>query len=221
MTPNEVLRLYLALKLHFTTEYDYFKYDGKLKYKVNYEKRRDKWQIAKLAKHPDPFGVLLANLVKDSKIWIGDISSPNGLKVYTDWKKRQDALGYYFCEEVRQFAEVAKEPATWYPVDGQHPLLLRRHLADKVSLDTMIIVFDVFHGLLDGLWGPDPEPVVPKIPHETGDEIQIGAFRSRAMSYDPVWLEVRHKMNKYKQFMKYDLKKFYRLFLQNINEDEE
>ena len=55
MTPYECYNEYLALKNHFTKpEYDYIKYQGKLRTKVDtFQKRKDRIFFEKLAKHED------------------------------------------------------------------------------------------------------------------------------------------------------------------------
>ena len=51
MTPEAAFQMFLALKLHFTTKYDYFKYNGKTRADVQgVQYRRDKWNYVKIAK---------------------------------------------------------------------------------------------------------------------------------------------------------------------------
>jgi hypothetical protein len=45
---------YLAIKRHFTTKYDYFKYNGKVNVsKESFESRRDAYQFQRLSKKKD------------------------------------------------------------------------------------------------------------------------------------------------------------------------
>ena len=54
MNEFDACQLYMALKLHFTTKYDYFKYNGKTKFTVaQFNKRKDKYQaLVRLSNHP-------------------------------------------------------------------------------------------------------------------------------------------------------------------------
>ena len=59
MTGFEVYKMYLALKLHFTSDtYDYFQYGGNAKAsQVSFDQRRDKFFFVKLSRsfHDDFF----------------------------------------------------------------------------------------------------------------------------------------------------------------------
>ena len=51
MTDYEAYTTYLALKLHFSTDYDFFRYNGKVSASPeSFKKRKEKYQFVKLAK---------------------------------------------------------------------------------------------------------------------------------------------------------------------------
>ena len=51
MTGFEAFTLYYTLKLHFTTDYDYFKYNGKSSVSIDaFEKRKEKYHFYKLSR---------------------------------------------------------------------------------------------------------------------------------------------------------------------------
>jgi hypothetical protein len=57
---------YLALKRHFTTDYDFFKYNGKVKSSQQaFENRKDKFFFYKLSKRKDAKEFILANVIAD------------------------------------------------------------------------------------------------------------------------------------------------------------
>jgi len=66
MSAFECYKEYVALKNHFTQKsYDYVKYNGKTSVKADsFNSRKDKIFFEKLAKHKDPKGFLIANLVR-------------------------------------------------------------------------------------------------------------------------------------------------------------
>jgi len=85
--------MYIALKRHFSSSYDYVKYNGKVNVSVaSLEKRRDKYSFTKLAKQPDPFGLAVANLFEDTSKWVGDLFDDESQRVYTSMKKRRETL---------------------------------------------------------------------------------------------------------------------------------
>ena len=64
MNAYEAFTTYMALKRHFTSDYDMFKYQGKLS-NTDYNKfetRRDKYQFHKLSKLKNPHDFVLANI---------------------------------------------------------------------------------------------------------------------------------------------------------------
>ena len=157
MTAYEVYKEYVALKQHFTSDYDYFKYGGKSSVKVkSFEARKDRIFFEKLAKHHDPKGVLLANVVKNPKVWIRDISySDKG--VYEDWAKRLQSMSYTFKQELNQLDDDFNE--NFVVRDGQHPKLLRLYLSNRISVETLSILSHMTNcldywdrGLNDPIW---------------------------------------------------------------------
>lgn len=88
---------YLALKQHFTAEsYDYFKYNGVVRAtESSFMKRKDKPMFFRLSRHPDIQGLIVANFVDHkypSKVWVADIVSEEGKRIYERWLDRQKRL---------------------------------------------------------------------------------------------------------------------------------
>lgn len=130
---------YLALKLHFTSQsYDFFKYGGKTSASGSaYETRRDRYQFEKLARHPDPLGVMLAHIsINPKSAWIGDMSPSSD--AYIQFVKRNDALAYYFKEDLGRIKENLDDNLV--VPSGTHPFLLSALIANKVSLETVCIL---------------------------------------------------------------------------------
>lgn len=139
MSPFDVYTDYLALKQHFTTGYDYFKYNGKIRAnRDSFELRNDKYSFVKLSKQSDPHNYLLANLIEDPQKWIGLIVSPEGYNVYTQWKKRKESLSYIFKQELQT---VEKDDFKVH--DGQHPMLIQKYMQGEISIETFIILCEV------------------------------------------------------------------------------
>jgi hypothetical protein len=91
MNEFECYSTYTALKLHFTSDYDYFKYNGKCNVTLeSFNKRRERFFFKKLSReYPDPElrDFLVSNFLNDINMWIGDAFQPtatgeNVLKVY-------------------------------------------------------------------------------------------------------------------------------------------
>ena len=94
MTAFESYKMYVALKLHFTTDsYDYFKFNGKTRVsETNFEKRKDRYFFKKLTNRKKDDEILpyfVANFVADSSGWIGNMVRSDGDDNYRAWKKHQ------------------------------------------------------------------------------------------------------------------------------------
>jgi hypothetical protein len=184
MKPFDVYKTYLALKNHLTKEsYDYHKYAGKVSASAkSFDTRRDRYHFEKLAKKRDPFGFMLANLLVDPKVWVGELTTnDNAETVYRSWAKRNQSLSYTFKEEVNKLSETYQSFDEMFRAgDGRHPPLLREYLRQSISLETLVILVH-----LSGCYN----------------------YWNRKMDFDPVWQEVALKIRKYHPFMQYDAKK--------------
>jgi hypothetical protein len=184
MNGFDVYKLYLALKFHFTQDsYDFFKYGGKTKAKVStYENRKDKYFFEKLGKTHDNqtiFNYLLANLVNNNKIWIGEMFDGKCDIIYTNWQKRQQSLSYVFeqdCEKIMAYTE--NNRTTFNKIfqceKHQHPDIFKLLLQEEITIEGFII--------LDSL---------------------IGFFKDldKNLPDDVMWKDVGKRCKNYKPFM--------------------
>lgn len=181
MTAFECYKTYLALKNHFTKDsYDYHKYGGKVSASVkSFEGRRDRYYFEKLAKKRDASNFLLANMVENPSVWVGElVSGDQSESIFRQWQKRNQALTYTFREEVNSLHTAEDFNSLFRADDGGHPPVLRAFLRKQISIETLIILV-----------------------HMTGC---FGRW-NKAMEYDPVWREVARKIIKYQPFMKYNI----------------
>ena len=74
----EVYRMYLALQRHFSTDYDYFEYNGKVKVSTDaYSKRNDLYAFEKLThiiKKEDREDFFVSHFLDNPKEWIRNMS---------------------------------------------------------------------------------------------------------------------------------------------------
>jgi hypothetical protein len=172
----EMYIYYLALKRHFTSSYDYHKYNGKINASItSFETRKDKFFFYKLSKRSDAKDFILANMVNDPKIWIGDIVGEEGEKVFTEWTKKQQSLSYVFKTELGKLDE--DFDSNLITKDGQHPKLLRLHTSGNISQETLIIIDDLTN--VFSYWS---KKVIDKI----------------------IFPDILNRCNKYKPFLNYD-----------------
>lgn len=142
MTPFESYKTFMAVKSHFTTSYDYIKYNGKVNAsQSSFETRKDKYQYYKLSKHKDPLQYLVANFVDGDLKWIGDLFNDDSEKVYSGWLKRQQSLSYIFEQDLNKLC--TKFDDNVIVNNGQHPYLLKQYLRREISIESIIILNDL------------------------------------------------------------------------------
>ena len=136
---------YLAIKLHFTTDYDYFKYGGKSRSASasSFEKRKDVIFFRRIERRysdEELTDYFVANFVEDSTSrWIGELSSLKSEKTYAAWKRKIESFGYEFKNEMISLRDISDNPANlWRVESNQHPKVLQLYLASKLSIESML-----------------------------------------------------------------------------------
>tara|TARA_X000000950_G_scaffold283025_1_gene382987 strand:- start:1552 stop:2127 length:576 start_codon:yes stop_codon:yes gene_type:complete len=151
MEPFEVYRLYLALKLHFTTKkYNITKTKGAVTAKKEtFLKRKDLTAIRKLArdyKRREIIDLLVANFVSGDK-W-GGVFDTESSDVYKAWKTRHLKLDYIFEQDVEKIKlEMEKENISnpFEATEGYHPLVFRLYFGHLISIETLVVLDKIYN----------------------------------------------------------------------------
>ena len=185
VTPFDCYQTYLSLKSHFTKEkYDFFQYGGRTRASVSaFNKRKDKYWFEKLSRQKKDEEVrdyFIANFTSSDspeKIWIGGLIK-EGETEYQNWLKRTQSLTYLFTEQSRELFS-GKKLEDVFDCSKGHPILLKKYLGGKVSLETLVIYDMIFE------------------------------FRERFDKQldDPIWSSVSLKLKKYQPFLNIDVQK--------------
>jgi len=128
---------FVALRLHFTTDFDYIKYNGKAR-SISDEKlqsRKDYDHFRRIERrygdHLQDF--IVANLVNEHTAWINDLVKPRADVVFNTWKKNIENIVPNVEEDLKGLDQhmfsAGKET---------HPPLLKKYLAKKIKPETMI-----------------------------------------------------------------------------------
>jgi hypothetical protein len=144
---------YQALKLHFTTDYDFVKYGGKVR-KISEEaflKRKDQFLFRKLERKYDDeelTNFFVANFVSNAGVrWVGEMNGPESEKIYMAWLKRFESFSYFLKEDLEKLFDDCNNSITRILlVENTHPLLLKKYMSGRITAETVIafdIVFDV------------------------------------------------------------------------------
>ena len=190
MTGFEVYKMYLALKLHFTSDsYDYFQYGGNAKAsQVSFDQRKDKFFFVKLSRKFKDFELrefFVANLTAEDKVYPATLVR-EGAKNYADYIKRKESLSYHFKEDVSVLHEMCDKFDDLFKVTSVHPPLLKAHLGGRICLETLTIFNKLFQ-------------YVPQFDKQIREEIVWKPLRNRVVKYDP-FLHI--DLGKYKKIVK-------------------
>jgi len=178
---------YQAIKLHFTNEkYNFFQYDGKTRVSVDaFEKRRDKFLFHRLArKYNDdqmvPF--LVANFVYGDHGWTKDLLEEGAEEKYKEWRRITDSMSKIYLEDLQTICPDPKEFNSLFKVeDGQFPRLLMCFMQKQITIETMVILNNIF------------------------DFIRIW---DKKISDDIIYPKISRKIRKYGAFLSVDTKKY-------------
>jgi hypothetical protein len=184
----DAYKTYLALKQHFTSSYDYFKYNGKVKAKIeSFLKRKDKFFFRKLQKKyskDELVEFFVSNFIINGDNWIGSLVSQESEDNYATWRKNKESISYNYSNELSLLYDycLSNDISCNQLVlveDGNHPILLRLLLQNKISLETVIILDDILR--FTRYWN--------------------------AKLDDIIWDEKKKLIQNYKSFVQYDFEK--------------
>ena len=149
MNGYDLYGLYQAIKLHFTSEsYNFFHYDGKTRISVDaFQKRRDKFLFHRLArKYRDdemvPF--LVANFVHSDDNWTRSLLEEEAEQTYREWKRTTDSMTKVYVEDLQKIATKETFNDLFKIDNGQFPKLLTYFMQNDVTLETMVILNNIF-----------------------------------------------------------------------------
>ena len=145
MNEFEAYEKYVALKLHFTSEYDYFRYNGKTSVTLkSFNERKDRFHFKRLSKkYDDPtiIDYFIANIVNNNQ-WVGNMD----MTTYSQWSSRIQSIEYLFSNDVEKLLTNVTDFDIIFNCDkGNHPKLLKAYLGKKICLETLVIFEKLLH----------------------------------------------------------------------------
>ena len=150
MNGYDLYGLYQAIKLHFTSEqYNFFQYDGKTRISVDaFQKRRDKFLFHRLArKYRDeemvPF--LVSNFVHSDDNWTKSLLEEEAEETYRNWKRVTDSMTKVYVEDLQKIATKDNFNDLFKVEEGQFPKLLVLFMQNEVTMETMVILNNIFN----------------------------------------------------------------------------
>jgi hypothetical protein len=183
---EKYFRLYHSIRLHFSSNYDFFKYRGKTGKFGNLDKKRGKNFIFRLEKkYGDEFANFLVCMFTyhDKNDWrLDQFIGVENEKIYDQWKSKMTSLPYYFEQDLNflkdlnvPFNDMFKCTVIKNGVKSKsHPLILKHYIKEDINLETLIVI-----------------------------DIVLGYFQhwDKSMENDFMWKDLHFKIKKYKPFL--------------------
>ena len=139
----ESYKLYLGIKLHYNSDYDFNKYNGKVSASFeSFLKRSDKFQFSKLRKqHRENLkDFYIANFMHKD-YWIGDLFGEEAKENYTEWKKYNQSLLYCFEKDIRYLHSLEGVLDNLFSNDSSsHPIIVTSILSNSISFTTGVLL---------------------------------------------------------------------------------
>ena len=138
----EAYKMYLALQRHFKTDYDYFKYNGKVRASIAaYEKRNDVFSFEKLNRIVPENEILdffVANFVADENSWIRNMSKSELDKYKSTYKN----ITKIFEEDLHTIRN--EGPARVMEVGSDFPRIYKMVINKEIRIESLIILNNIF-----------------------------------------------------------------------------
>tara|TARA_Y100001937_G_scaffold411_1_gene484 strand:+ start:1684 stop:2295 length:612 start_codon:yes stop_codon:yes gene_type:complete len=189
----EVYKIYLAIKLHFTSKgqsYNFHKHLGRTTAKLEtFTKRRDRYYFHKLSKSYNNSTIVdyfVSNFVSNTNLWVGDIIGKTGDDNYKQWTKKIEALHYYFEQDIDKMLNYMTEKNETFDglftsKDKQHPPIVKLFLSKKINFETVVILNDIL-GFTKSL--------------------------NKTIGEKVLWPKIFDRMIRYKPFLNYNVTKY-------------
>jgi len=192
LTPFETYVDWIALRAHFTTDYDYFKYGGKIRATIeSFNVSPARFTMEKISKRNDAHQFLISMTISSLREWIVQAAKdPAMLQYHIGRMKRVESLGYTVTSEVRTlYQDKAQFNDALRITEERHPTTYRNYLQDGMSLETLTV-----------------------LTHLTGAIHEWDAL----LAHDPVWSDMSRTVKKYYPFLQFDAKEMTRKIVEAI-----
>lgn len=142
----EAHKTFIAMKLHFTSDYDFHKYNGKIREGKFDHKNEFTYRRLERKYKGELIDFMVSNFVQRPVFWIGDLNNIQSDQIYVDWKKKMQSFTYNFKNDVNYLLETYEDiRRVWDVVNGDFPEALVAYLHGKISLETLMAADNLIH----------------------------------------------------------------------------
>lgn len=196
LNPYQCCLAYTALKLHFTSKYDYFKYNGKVNVsQTSFDTRKDKYFFVKMSKKKSPFHYMLSNFLESNNVWVGDMFTSNGEQIFKEWQSRQESASYNFKKVLKVLDDLPGGFLNQFKVNNHtYPTVYNMYKQGAISHENMLIL----NGVLK---------FIPAWNKQIDDDV--------------IYPKTIEKLKKYRPFLEFDSDFFADILQKTVDIDEQ
>jgi len=88
---------------------------------------------------------LVANFVHSDDNWTKSLLEDEAEETYRDWKRTTDSMSKVYTEDLQKIATKDNFNDLFKVEDGQHPKLLVLFMQKEVTMETMVILNNIFN----------------------------------------------------------------------------
>ena len=145
MEPYDAYRMYVALKVHFSSpKYDYIQKNGAIR--TSYDKfstRRDKYYFEKLLKvyrKDEIKWLFIFNFLEKPNFWIGEVFEDGKREKFLEKLGQLQSLKYNFKQDVFYILENHEKVSEAFKVNDGYPWVLIKTFHGRISVESLIIL---------------------------------------------------------------------------------
>lgn len=174
---------YKAIHLHFVSQYDFFKYNGKLKHRITTQEQADEFyhsknypfsrKLAKKRKSKlEMVEFLLANLSKNPNMWLEELVDEEAEETFNKWKKTQDSLTYTFTKDINFILSHNQHLNAYFDTTKGYPPIIEYAMNGDISIESTIILNEILK-------------FMPRIVAKFKKDIILSSMNERIIRYTP------------------------------------
>jgi len=144
---RDAFEVYMAIRLHFTTDYDFFRYNGKTRVtEQSWLSRSDKFFFKKIKRDygSDLVNFFVSNYMDGQELWSKELIGKRARRNYEEFTLD----GHYtiFKRDCERLSEAYGHITKLLEYEeGAHPILMKEYITERVHPITMIILESFIH----------------------------------------------------------------------------
>jgi|TARA_B100001093_G_C26514461_1_gene878957 hypothetical protein len=161
----EAFKIYLGMRNHFSKEYDYTKYKGGSRVKMeSYQNRKDKRTFEELSRRYDKKSLeefllsVFLNVTESGNLavsrnefmWTKNLLDKETQDIYKNWKKRLHSIKYLFTNDSEKLFMMGTERGIEFndlfrSIEGDYPLIVQMEKNGEICFETLVIFNMIFN----------------------------------------------------------------------------